>query len=266
MFINPLLKDILTIRRPTFEASTVDVVEALLKKYIGYANRDEDGNFIYKVGDVGSNVVFMCHYDTVEVKTGYKKLYVNPFKKTVRVFGGGVLGADCGAGVYLMIRMIKANISGHYAFFSEEEQGRVGSMACMIRSENFENCSKAISFDRRGYSDVITHQMGNKCCSSIFSEALVATLNQHIRDYPLYETNPNGGYTDSYCFNDVIKECTNISVGYFNEHQETEFLDYRFLDKLLYALCMIDWSSLPVEDQINDFSVDSVITIQRKVR
>jgi hypothetical protein len=243
---NPLLKEILVLRRSTYLASTVDDMEALLKRQIGYAERDANGNFIYQVG-ANSQIGFMCHYDTVEVGSGFNKLRINPLTKTIKVAGGGIWGADCGAGVYLMIRMIQAKIPGCYGFFAEEEQGRFGSMACRIRAGAFTNCLMAVSFDRKGYSDVITHQMDQECCSSAFATALAKGLNQHIKGYSDYSPNPNGGYTDSYCFRDCIPECANISIGYFNEHRSNEYLDYGFLEKLLNALCQLEWKALPIE-------------------
>ncbi len=243
---NPLLKEILTLRRSTYLASTVDDMEALLKRQLGQAQRDADGNFIYQVG-ADSQIGFMCHYDTVEIGSGFNKLRINPLTKSIKVAGGGILGADCGAGVYLMIRMIQAKIPGCYGFFAEEEQGRYGSMACRIRGEAFTHCLIAVSFDRKGYSDVITHQMDQECCSSAFATALAKGLSQHIKGYPVYSANPNGGYTDSYCFRDCIPECTNLSIGYFNEHRSNEYLDYGFLEKLLNALCRIEWRMLPID-------------------
>jgi hypothetical protein len=65
--------------------------------------------------------------------------------------------------------------------------------------------------------------------------------------YPPYTANAKGSYTDSYSFFNHIPECTNISVGYFNAHQDNEYLDYRFLEQLLSALLQINFNVLPTK-------------------
>jgi hypothetical protein len=100
-----------------------------------------------------------------------------------------------------------------------------------------------VSFDRRGYSDVITHQAFYRTASDDFAAALSAELNGLGMDYKPCD---GGMYTDSKEFAEIVPECTNISVGYFSEHTKSESLDLPHLLRLRDALICIDWTKLPI--------------------
>jgi hypothetical protein len=54
-------------------------------------------------------------------------------------------------------------------------------------------------------------------------------------------------YTDTAEFTDDIPECTNISVGYYNEHGDRENLDIVHFAALAVACAKLDWEALPVD-------------------
>jgi hypothetical protein len=87
-------------------------------------------------------------------------------------------------------------------------------------------------------------------------------LNRFTNLY--YKPDNTGVYTDSAEFVDLISECTNISVGYYNEHTETEKQDIEHLKKLCLAVCEISWEDLPisrvatVDDYFDDDDEDDV--------
>jgi len=65
---------------------------------------------------------------------------------------------------------------------------------------------------------------------------------------PIYLMGDDGGlYTDSFSFIDLIPECTNISVGYMNQHTVAERQDARFLVSMAEASVNIAWEDLPTE-------------------
>jgi hypothetical protein len=68
---------------------------------------------------------------------------------------------------------------------------------------------------------------------------------------------PTGVFTDSANFMELIPECTNISVGYFNEHTYKEALNIDFLEKLADACLKVNWTSLPVARFV-DMSEDMI--------
>jgi hypothetical protein len=55
-----------------------------------------------------------------------------------------------------------------------------------------------------------------------------------------------GIYTDTAEFTDLIPECTNISIGYSNEHTVNESLNLAYFNLLAAAAARIGWDDLPV--------------------
>jgi hypothetical protein len=162
---------------------------------------------------------------------------------------GAPLGADDGAGIAILSVLMRS-VPAYYVFCRGEERGGVGSKYI---AEHFPELlgafDRAIAFDRRGYSDVITHQFGGRCCSDAFAEALSDSLNDQGL---LYMPCDGGVYTDTAEFTDFIPECTNISVGYDHEHSDREVLDGEYLKQLCAAALKVDWDSLPVDRELGD--------------
>jgi hypothetical protein len=139
-------------------------------------------------------------------------------------------------------------VPGLYYFFLGEERGCIGSkkLAKKFEKDKLENITKVISFDRRALSSIITHQSSRKCCSEAFTNELANQLNNAEPTFS-YKADPTGSYTDSYQFISIYPECTNISVGYYSEHMNSEKQDIDHLDKLAKACVKVDWENLPVE-------------------
>lgn len=173
----------------------------------------------------------------------------------IKTDGNSNLGADDKAGMVIMLNMITENIPGLYYFFIGEESGCIGSSnmsrkySDYVSSGLLPDVKKCISFDRRGYSSVITHQMSSRCCSDEFGDELSKQLNEYGF---WFKNDSTGVYTDSAEFLDIIPECTNLSVGYFDEHTLTEKQDIEFLELLSLAILKIDWENLPIIRSINE--------------
>lgn len=199
-----------------------------------------------------STVLFSCHTDTMHTSTGAKQsitfdpLMKHIFLNTEDPNAGECLGADDGAGVWLMLRMIEAKVPGAYVFHRGEERGAHGSREMVkTKSKWLENFDCAIAFDRPNISEVITHQGGLRCASDKFGEALAVALSKH--DGLVYAISDRGVFTDTKLYRGLIAECLNIGVGYYNQHSRSEYLDYRHLLNLRDACISIDWEALPVD-------------------
>ena len=211
--------------------------------------KDTYGNYYYCIGDKPT-VMFTSHFDTV----GYLKEKVNHVfdGDIIRTDGKTILGADDKAGVALMLHMMRNNVKGLYYFFIGEEVGRIGSTALSKKIElnpHVQDILKIISFDRKGVDSIITHQMGKRCSSDVFAKSLAKELNA-LESTFRYRLDDGGIYTDSFSFIDNIRECTNISVGYYNQHSQRECQSMIHLIKLGNALCKIDWENLPVKRKL----------------
>ena len=232
---------------------------------------DEAGNIwveVPKADGGAAETLFSAHTDTVHKKTAtgtYRLAYRNGM---LYVKGGGVLGADDGTGIWIMLNLIAAKVPGTYIFHREEECGGVGSQHIMATyPQALSEFKRAIAFDRRGVNDIITHQGGERCCSDAFAEALAEQLNAPKLTLPSREPieldflpDDSGTFTDTKNYTSIIPECTNLAVGYYHQHTLDECQDLTFLTRLVNQLIVVDWESLPTErdpsvvEDLYDFS------------
>lgn len=215
-------------------------------KFLPNLQKDECGNY-YKI--IGSNpkTMFTSHLDTADRAQKVTKLYSieEDGNEYIVTDEQSILGADDKSGVTVMLYMISHNIPGLYYFFIGEERGGIGSnqlSAIFDKVDYLQKIERCVSFDRRNYHSVITSQLGRVCCSNEFATALCKQYNSHGLELSL---DPTGIYTDSASFIDDIRECTNISVGYFNEHTGKEYQNITYLKSLCEASIKINWNSLP---------------------
>lgn len=204
---------------------------------------DGYGNYHLTIGK-DPTIMWSCHTDTVTRKIG---------KQNVRWIGKGVLGlnnpqtgqclgADDGAGLWIMLELIKAGKEGHYVFHRDEEIGGQGSQ-WLSTNNNWQkyipvSVKAAIAMDRCGTQDIITHQMYQRTCSDRFADSLMIQLPNGMRK------DDSGVFTDTANYVDIIGECTNLAVGYEHNHGPSEVLDTRHVRDLRDALVMLDVSRL----------------------
>jgi hypothetical protein len=238
------LLEILSWQRPHGSAAEQLVIEkVLLKPYpeMFVIGPKDCPNFAIEVGTPNvTRTLFSCHIDTVHNKGGYVPPRYDKDLEIIQAPKGDVLGADNGAGIWLLLSMIDAGIPGFYVFHRGEERGGIGSKwIATNESKMLRTFDRAIAFDRRDNISVITHQGGRRCCSDTFAAALAAQLSlQHAPD-------PTGSFTDTAHYVDCIPECTNVSVGYQNEHSTSEYLDVEYLLWLSECVKQIQWEALP---------------------
>lgn len=196
-----------------------------------------------------SNIMFTSHVDTVHMNVAHifqdVVLNGNLYCKE----DSQPLGADDAAGNWLMFNMIQNRVPGVYAFFRGEERGGIGSSYCAKnRKDLFEGIKCAIAFDRKGTQSIITHQGRGRGCSDEFGMSLADVLKMG------HKLDPTGVYTDTAEFFDIVPNCTNISVGYENEHTKKETLNKSYIEALRDSLLAANWGQLdhtpPIPDPI----------------
>jgi putative aminopeptidase FrvX len=219
--------------------------EHTVMNLIPNVKRDHFGNGYLQIGEEKPKMMFTSHLDTYSFGKP-EKVNVKFSDNFIHTDGKTILGADDKAGVVVMLSMIEAQIPGLYYFFVGEEIGRLGSRYV---AESFEfddigsKVSSVISFDRKGYNSVITHQSRKRTCQDDFAHRVCESLNESGLKIDL----DNGGSaTDSLSFHGRpgIVNCTNISVGYFNAHHGEEKQDIEFLEMLCKASTSFDWNKL----------------------
>lgn len=204
-----------------------------------------------------STTLFSSHIDTVDDSKHTAPHVIEEHNNTLHTDGTSILGADCGAGVWLMLQMIDYAIPGTYVFTVGEEVGGIG--AAGLAEEDWEflhRHDRAVAFDRGRTNSVITHQAGGRCCSDTFAQALSDELNKH-NDELMFSPDDSGVYTDTAEWTHIIPECTNISIGYDHQHTYAESLDLAHLDRLMDAAMLVDWDALPCDRDPNKVDVDN---------
>jgi len=221
--------------------------------------QDEFGNYFLQIGE-NPNSMFTCHLDTASYDVKQINHIIND--DVISSDGKTILGADDKAGVTVLLYMIEKNVTGLYYFFLGEERGCIGSrkLSDLHSKQPLPNINKVVSFDRRGYDSVITHQLSGRCCSDEFANELSKLLNNTSKSIYgkefKYSPDPTGIYTDSAQFTFIYKECTNISVGYHNEHSTSETQNIEFLEKLCNVVCQVDWENIPIHRSTTTKSED----------
>ncbi|MCK4518464.1 hypothetical protein KAT92_06810 [Candidatus Babeliales bacterium] len=218
---------------------------------------DNFGNRMITVGSAKPHILFSSHTDTVHGTRSWRagkkdyndkdgdimqKIVVDKIKFEIFKDDKECLGADDGAGMWLMLKMITAGVPGLYIFHRGEEVGGLGSDYIIKETpEVLAGIDIAIAFDRRGNKDIITHQGGSMCCSQDFAQSLGEQLCLG------HAPNSGGSFTDTANYTDIIAECTNVACGYTAEHSARETLDYKYLIKLKRALLGVNWSKIAVK-------------------
>lgn len=244
--LNKALSRALSIKRPhkgLGERLMLDWITDRLPTGTGYSV-DGIGNLHVDLRSTPLHrTLFVSHVDTVHRADGPNKIRKTRGKWYA---SGDPLGADDGAGIAILMQLITQGKPAYYIFTVGEECGGLGATHLAEKhADLLAQFDRAIAFDRRGHSDVITHQGWGRCCSDEFAEALSDKFNTQSNDKLLYMPCDGGVYTDTAEFVDIIPECTNISCGYNYEHSDREELDIEHLINLANTACRIDWDSLP---------------------
>lgn len=245
-----LLLNILGYRRKHDSESEFEFINDVLLPRLPNVEVFSDGDtpmvYVVRVGE--SKTIFSSHVDTCHRTSGRQVLAYDVesslIYKSTNKEDRECLGADNGAGIFLMLEMIYSGIPGVYVFHRGEECGGIGSRWLAKQHPEFlRQFDRAIAFDRAGTTDVITHQAMGRCCSDEFAEALALKLN--LTHELEFKPSPDGVFTDTANYVELIPECSNLSVGYAMQHGPDEYQDVEFLLKLRDSLLNVDWESLP---------------------
>lgn len=191
-----------------------------------------------------SRTMFSAHVDTVHREDGRQTIKYDRKREVYYKTDGKPLGADDTAGCWILLEMIDARVPGSYVFHRGEECGGIGSTYIAEHHPEFlQSFDRAIAFDRRGSTDVITHQGWGRCASNEFAEALSSAINED--GISMYMPDDTGVFTDTANYVQIIPECTNVSCGYNNEHTGNETLHLPTLFALRNQCIVIDWENLP---------------------
>lgn len=221
---------------------------AFIKKYLKGFNtiKNRAGEILaytYEIESKHKNkILWSCHIDTMHKKNPdiiKQDVFLDSFNVAFVDEKSDCLGADNGAGVFLLLEMIDAGIAGHYVFHRGEEMGCWGSSQIASEHEDFlKGFTHAIAFDRKSTTSIITHQSGSRACSDKLGNQLASLFGMN------YQLDNTGVYTDTAEYTHLIPECLNISIGYLNEHTSRESLDVDHVMALRDKMLAIKWHKI----------------------
>lgn len=238
-----VMHSMLTYRRPHRSKTERKFIQEFISG-LG-VKHDRYGNRFLRIGD--APIMYSCHTDSVHRNPGRQPVVADAknMKFSLHPDAGvmsNCLGADNAAGIWVMREMILAKKPGLYIFHRGEECGGLGSKWITKQTPLVvQGIKAAIAFDRRNTKSIITFQWGGRCCSNAFADSLAAELKLgHSKDM-------GGSFTDTANYTDLIPECTNVSVGFDNEHCTSETLDVQYLTELRQAMLELNYDNLVFE-------------------
>lgn len=172
--------------------------------------------FLYAIGEIP--VALVAHCDTVFKKPPEDIFYDN-YKNVMWSPDG--LGADDRAGIWAIIKIIRAGLRPHIILTTDEEMGGIGAShfinAC---PKPFANIKYLIQLDRRGANDCVFYDC----------------YNEKFIDYV-----ESFGFTENFgSFSDICIICpawkiagVNLSIGYQDEHSFSETLWIGYMNQTI---------------------------------
>lgn len=187
------------------QGTLMQTMYSFLKKQYNEVVGTKD--YIYAAGDIP--IALVAHLDTV-FKMPPTNIYYDERKNVMWSPEG--LGADDRAGVFAIIKIIRAGYKPHIIFTTDEEKGALGATMLIHQvPQPFADMKYIIQLDRRGTSDCVFYNCAN--------EAFI----EYVEKFGFIE---NFG-----SFSDISEICpawkvagVNLSVGYEDEHSVSETL------------------------------------------
>lgn len=183
-------------------------VKKLMSRFLRtkYSSVFETKDFICAQGDIP--IALVAHMDTV-----FKNLPEDFFydsSKNVMWSPQGA-GFDDRAGIYAIMKIVQSGFKPHIILTTDEEIGAIGASALIEYDIPFKDVRYLIQLDRRGANDCVFYDCDND------------EFTNYIEKF---------GFVTAYgSFSDISVICpewkiagVNLSVGYMNEHTNTEVL------------------------------------------
>lgn len=194
------------------EQSILSVMSSFLKTK-NYANIERTPAYVLAEGDIP--VALVAHADTV-FKNPPKAFFYDQDKSVLWSPDG--MGADDRAGIYAIMEIIKTTtLRPHVIITTGEEIGCIGASKLVGKYYEFPyNLKYMIQLDRRGSRDCVFYDCDN------------GEFEKFIEGFDF--TTQYGSLSDISVLAPAWKvAATNLSVGYFNEHSNTELLCFDYL-------------------------------------
>lgn len=206
-------------------APTELLMEALTKQLQScYTEVRSTSDYVIAFGEIP--IALVAHADTVWLNPP-QEIYYDVFKRTCLTLGQGA-GFDDRAGIYAIWKIVEALQGPNPTIIitTGEEKCGIGAQK-LAQDMGPKGIKYFIELDRAGKDDCVFYY-----CDNNDFRAYIESFGFHTKE---------GSYTDISFLMDKWKVCgVNLSIGYYNEHSDYEFLyvDYlsNTIDKVLKML------------------------------
>lgn len=201
----------------------------LLKTLLTFLKKNYDNvtateDYLIAEGDIP--IALVAHLDTV-FPDPPENIYYDPRKGVIWSPEG--LGADDRAGIFSILKIVKAGYKPHIIFTTEEERGGIGATQLLIKNPKcpFKELKYMIELDRAGTCDCVFYD----CENDLFTE--------YIESFGFIEA--LGSFSDISILAPYWGiAAVNLSIGYENEHSYREVLHvgplYRTIKRVIAML------------------------------
>lgn len=197
-------------------------LKATLSEYLRkkYDKVEITKDYILAFGDIP--IALVAHCDTV----GYappKDIFCDMEQKVM--WSPDLLGADDRAGIYAILQIIEAGFRPNVIFTTDEEIGGLGAQALVKKHKKcpFKDLKFIIELDRSGQMDCVFYSCGNENFRVFIESYGFITAKGTFTDISIIA--PTWGIA-----------ATNLSVGYYYEHNPIEMLRWNELEATIFVV------------------------------
>lgn len=208
------------------ETDTEDLKSFLYRMLVEYDYKEIIRKPNYIIAEGNTPVCLIAHVDTVfdqyrfyVYEEGFEWFYDSDKNVLWKPLGSGY---DDRAGIYSIFKILQNGFRPHIIFTDKEEIGGIGAQQLIKDFPQcpFNICNFIIQLDRRGEKDAVFYQCDNK------------DFMKYITKFGFKEA--NGTFSDiSFIAPQWGIAAVNLSVGYYQEHTESEYLNCDYCDSTI---------------------------------
>jgi hypothetical protein len=208
-----------------FQKTEKDVLKYCARKVLPlYKTVDINTKYIYAKGEIP--IMLTAHMDTVHKKIP-ENIFYDKSKKVVWSPEG--IGGDDRCGIYAILQLISQGYRPHILFTTGEETGGAGAEEFIL---DYPMCPIDVNYvlelDRHGVDDVVFYNCNNR------------DFHEYIQAFGFNKA--WGTFSDISIISPAWEVASaNISMGYFNEHTSSEYVNLTILEntisKVVNMLC-----------------------------
>ena len=219
-----------------------------IQKYFLYVDKVVEDKYIILKKDNKVKPMLCVHLDTINTHSKccdkIPEVYIVNFGEGFMlkpITEYSCLGADDRAGVYMVLEHYEELLDKyHIGVFCDEEIGGYGS----YELTELTDVSCFIGLDREGSMEVATYGYNNRELIDLF----VSRGFKEVR----------GSFTDASVLARLHnKPCVNLSVGYYNQHSDNEYVLFEDMEKTINHILSVDLifkEDYPIETNIKQFN------------